>query len=140
MQERLNFIVAQQDDCVELAQFNKELIDSGGSKSYLTLPELQERMKVFLSTDYYAIIFEVDGKHIGYTLVTKQKDPMFIRHFLVLPEYRRKGYGHAAFLKLLSFFNIDKIDLTVLYNNEIGRRFWNHCGLKPYEIVMHYRE
>ncbi len=131
--------IAREEDYLVLGLFNKILIDSGGSINSMSLSELQNRMLHFIKSDYYAVFFEVDGVHVGYALVTKEKNPMFIRHFLILPEYRRKGYGLMAFNQMLSFFHVKSIDLTVLSQNSIGQKFWKRCGLKPYEIVMRYR-
>lgn len=139
MDELLKLTIAGAEDCLELGLFNKILIDSGGSNNNMSTKELQERMLHFITTDYYAVFFDVDGVHIGYTLVTKKKTPMFIRHYLILPQYRRRGYGLKAFNQLLSFFQVDSIDLTVLCSNTVGQKFWQRCGLKPYEIKMHYR-
>lgn len=139
MQKELNLIIAKETDYIELGYLNKQLINSGGSINNMTLFELEQRMLHFITTDYWAIFFEVDGIHIGYTLVSKEKNPLFIRHFLILEEYRRKGYGRIAFNKLISFFDVKDIKLTVLANNDVAKKFWKCCGLKPYEIVMHYK-
>ena len=140
MQLEMNFVIAKETDYIELGYFNKLLIDSGGSINDMTVSELEQRMLHFITTDYNAIFFEVEGVRVGYALVSKKRDPLFIRHFLILPEYRRKGYGHTAFNKLISFFEVKNVVLTVLSNNEIGKIFWKCCGLEPYEIVMHYGE
>ena len=61
------------------------------------------------------------------------------RHYFIAKNYRRQGYGTAAFRKLVNFLKVDKIDLSVLVSNDIGFKFWTSCGLMPYEIFMHYR-
>ena len=140
MHEELNFIVASYENCTELAFFNKCLIDDGGSYNNLSLQELESRMYDFISSGYTAIIFEVGNKNIGYALIDTKKSPIFIRHYFIAQPFRRKGYGKTAFNKLIDFLGVNKIDLSVLANNDIGYNFWISCGLVPYEIQMHYRK
>lgn len=140
MSNEVNLIVASFEHCSELALFNKELADCGGSHNTMSIYELENRMHNFISSGYIAIIFEVDGIHIGYTLIKKNISPMFIRHFFITEKYRHLGYGTIAFKKTINFLNVDKIDLSVLMSNDIGLKFWKSCGLVPYEVRMHYRE
>lgn len=140
MQNKVNLIIASEDDCAELATFNKSLIDDGGANNTMSLQELDIRMYELLASGYIAIIFELDGEHIGYTLIDTNKTPMFVRHYYIAKKFRRKGYGTSAFKKLIDFLKIDKIDLSVLVSNDAGYKFWESCGLTPYEVFMHYRE
>ncbi len=139
MPREVNFIVASEENCEELATLNKKLIDDGGSNNNMSVTELENRMHEFVSGGYTAIIFEADGKHIGYTLIAVDKSPMFVRHFFIDKQFRRKGYGTAAFNKLITFLKVDEIDLSVLASNKIGYEFWRSCGLIPYETFMHFR-
>ncbi len=125
-------------DSKDLARFNKNLIDDGGCINSMSEIELEGRMKQFLELDYLAYFFIVDNKKIGYVLVNVRQKPFFIRHFYIIKEYRRKGYGTMAFNRLVEILDISEIDLTVLVQNEIGYKFWISCGLIPHEITMHY--
>ena len=139
MSKEVNFIVASDKHCAELASFNKQLNDGGGCNNDMTIQELEKRMHEFLLSGYQAIIFEVDGTHIGYTLVELATTPIFIRHYFIAEKFRRQGYGTIAFKNLVKFLKVDKIDLSVLVSNNIGYEFWTSCGLMPYEVFMHYR-
>ena len=140
MQQEVKLIVATDEHYAELAFFNKCLIDDGGCNNDMSLQELECRMREFISSeDYVLVIFEVGNKHIGYTLINKNKMPMFIRHYFIAKEFRRKGYGSSAFAKLVDYLKVDKIDLSVLAHNEIGFKFWQRCGFTPYETIMHFR-
>ncbi|EHP50830.1 hypothetical protein HMPREF9449_00519 [Odoribacter laneus YIT 12061] len=81
MFKELKFIIATHTDCLELAIFNKSLVDNGGSNNNMTIKELEVRMHEFISSGYLAIIFSVEDQHIGYTLIDNSKSPIFIRHF-----------------------------------------------------------
>lgn len=140
MKHELSLIIATAANCPELASFNKDLIDCGGSNNSMSVEELENRMHDFISSGFIALIFEVEGIHVGYTLIDKNKNPVFIRHFFIAEEYRRRRYGTKAFKKIVEFFAVEKIDLTVLCSNEVGYKFWTQCGFSPYETVMHYRK
>ena len=114
MGELLNLKIAGVEDYLELGLYNKILIESGGSVNDMNIADLQERMRQFIRTDYYAVFFEINGVRVGYTLVSKEKNPMFIRHFLILPQYRRNGYGLMAFKQLLSFFQVLKLSFDLI--------------------------
>lgn len=123
-----------------LASLNKMLIDDGGSINSMSEAELEERMKQFLTSDYLAYFFIVDQTIVGYTLVNIARTPLFIRHFYIIKEFRRKRYGTQAFKSVVEALNAKEVDLTVLVKNEIGYKFWVSCGLIPHEITMHYRK
>ena len=134
----LSITIATEKDCAELGIMNRAMADDGGANNNMTVLELQERMKKFMKTNYIAVFFVVNGERVGYALIDKTCNPMFIRQFFIKSEFRRKGYGTAAFKEILRYFNIDQISLSVLKSNTIGQKFWDSCGLIPYEIVMHY--
>jgi len=141
MQQKIKFITATEEHCKKLAFLNKCLIDEGGSYNTMSIQQLENRMMEFISSNnYIVIIFDVDNTQIGYTLVNKIQTPVFIRHFFIMKEFRRKGYGSSAFNKLVDYLKVDKIDLSVLSRNEIGYEFWTSCGFAPYETFMHYRK
>lgn len=139
MPNEVNLIEATDENCTELASFNKQLNDDGGCNNNMSIQELEIRMHEFLLSEYKAIIFEVDGTHIGYTLIAINRTPMFIRHFFIVKKFRRQGYGTEAFRKLINYLQVDKIELSILVSNYVGYKFWTSCGLKPYEMFMYYK-
>lgn len=139
MSKEVNLIEASEENCIELAYLNKQLNDDGGCNNNMSIQELEERMHKFLLSDYKAVIFEANGKHIGYALIKISKLPIFIRHFFIIEKFRRQGYGTAAFKKIINYFKVDELDLSVLISNNIGYEFWKSCGLKPYELFMRYK-
>lgn len=139
MPKEINLIEASKENCIELAYLNKQLNDDGGCNNNMSVQELEKRMHKFLLSGYKAIIFEANGVHIGYTLIDINRTPVFIRHFLIIGEYRRQGYGTAALKKIIYYLKVDELDLSVLISNNIGYKFWKSCGLTPYEVLMRYR-
>ena len=94
-----------------LAQYNRMLIEDEKADNLMGTPELEQRMIEFLNSDYQAFFFEEEGKRVGYALVNMTKNPLYLRHFFICREERRKGYGKNAFFALLDYLNTDEIDL-----------------------------
>ena len=126
-----------QADILQLADFNKQLIEDEKSTNPMTVPELVRRMEGFLATDYDAYFFTVDDTIVGYALVKTTCSPLYLRQFFICREYRRRHYGRAAFDALLACLGTDLIDLEVLPWNEAGMRFWESCGFR--EISRYLR-
>jgi ribosomal protein S18 acetylase RimI-like enzyme len=126
-------------DITELAIMNNQLIeDERCDNKKLTVHELEERMQGFITGDYDAYFFIVDSQVVGYGLVDKVKSPLYLRHFLIKREYRRKSYGKEAFQALLEHLGADSIDIEVYSWNERGIGFWESCGFKERCKYMRY--
>ena len=127
-------------DVQKLAALNKQLIDDEKSDNPMTINELENRMSEFLNTEYSAYFFIVDSKIIGYALVKKTVEPIYLRQFLIDRNYRKQHYGKQAFQMLLQYLDIKEIDLEVLPWNKNGLAFWKHCGFNETCIAMRYKE
>ncbi|MBO4438683.1 MAG: GNAT family N-acetyltransferase [Spirochaetaceae bacterium] len=127
------------EDAALLSQMNKRLIDDEKSTNPMTVEELEERMRGFLSTDYSAYFFMQDETVVGYALVKDTEKPLYLRQFFIDREYRRQHLGRQAFHLLLDFLKTDTINLDVLPWNEPGLRFWQSLGFAPTCISMQYK-
>ncbi len=92
----MNVIKCDLKDLEMLAVLNKQLIDDEKSNNPMSIKELEERMKGFLTTDYEAYFFENDEDIIGYALVKTDCTPLYLRQFLINRKYRRQHYGTEA--------------------------------------------
>ena len=116
------------DDCEYLADLNKELIHAEGSDNPMTIKEVEQRMKDFLQTFYEAYFFIERDRVVGYALIKMDCEPLYLRQFLIIQEYRRRHYGEQAFQMLLSCLKTDSVDIEVLSNNDQGVKFWEKMG------------
>lgn len=64
----MNHRFATMNDSALLAELNHQLIHDEGHRNKMTVPELQERMKDWLSSEYAAVIFEEGAEIIAYAL------------------------------------------------------------------------
>lgn len=115
-------------DANDLAKMNRELIEDEKSGNKMSIKELTERMEKFLNEGYQAYKIFDENILVGYILVDTNKHPVFIRHFFIMRQYRRKGYGTHAFWKLLENLKISQVDIQVLVWNQVGLAFWESIG------------
>ena len=117
-----------------LAEMNQQLIQDSGHRNPMTLPELQDRMLSFLSSDYTAVLFILDEKQVGYALFQPREDDLYIRQFFVRRAHRREGVGKKAFNVLKSEIlpPEKRLVLSVLCQNSIALEFWRSVGFQDY--------
>jgi len=116
------------EDANQLAQMNRMLIEDEHAENAMSAEELKQRMEGFLKTGYKAFFFAVHGDIAGYALVHMERQPLYLRQFLICREERRKGYGKEAFHALLHTLKADEMDVDVLSWNEAGLSFWRSLG------------
>lgn len=95
------------------------------------------------SEDCYILVALDKGRVVGFSDSQISKyPPVFEREtygsvdtMAVTSNYRRKGIGKRMLAKIFEWFasrNIDRIELSVLANNQIGYSFWKKHGFKDY--------
>jgi len=128
------------NDIPLLAEMNLCLIKDEGAETNLTLPQLEERMKNFIISEYKAFFFSQDDRIIGYALCDMSKTPVYLRQFFICPTDRRKGYGKQAFYRLSAHLDAREIDVDVYAWNTPGISFWESIGFKKRYYNMRYKK
>lgn len=136
----MNVLVCNSNDVIELAQLNRMLIEDEKAENTMTLPQLEQRMAEFLTSDYQAFLFEVDRKHVGYALVNMTAAPLYLRQFFICREDRRLGYGKNAFFALLDHLQVNEIDIDVYAWNDRGIAFWKSLGFSERCYNMRFKK
>ena len=119
---------ATQKDTVLLAQLNRQLIIAEGSDNPMDEAQLATRMLGFLAGTYQAWMFVVADEVVGYALVDMGRDPVYLRHFMIVDIMRRRGYGRLAFGLLYDQLGAIPLSLDVLQTNPGGLAFWQSLG------------
>ncbi len=134
----MNFHFATSEDHTLLAELNHRLIRDEGHRNAMTVPELQQRMKNWLVSEYAAVIFEDDGKVVAYALYREEPDEIYLRQFFVLKSHRRRGIGkHAVELLRSRIWPATKrLTVDVLVKNEAAIAFWRAVGYKDYSLGL----
>jgi ribosomal protein S18 acetylase RimI-like enzyme len=131
--------IATLDDCQLLAGMNQQLLqDERHRNRFMTLPQLEERMRGFLSGEYRAVIFQEDGAVVAYALYREQTDEIYLRQLFVARDRRRRGLGRRAMEILRADIWPKKKRLTVdvLLHNTSAIAFWRAVGYKDYLLGL----
>lgn len=134
----MTFRKATSDDCALLAELNHLLIHDEGHRNRMTVPELEQRMRGWLASEYAAVIFE-DGKDVvAYALYREQPEEIYLRHLFVAHNRRRQGIGRQAFEILRSkvWPANKRFTVDVLVQNTAAVGFWRAVGCKDYCLTL----
>jgi GNAT superfamily N-acetyltransferase len=134
----LKFRLATLDDCSLLATLNHQLIRDEGHRNRMTVPELEERMKCWLSAEYRALICEEGGEVVAYALYREQPEEIYLRQLFVVPHRRNQGIGHRAVEMLRSEIwpKTTRLTVDVLVTNVRALRFWRSVGYADYCLTL----
>lgn len=134
----MKFRLAVIDDCPLLAQLNHQLIRDEGHRNRMTVPELAERMRDWLSGEYRATIFEDGGEVVAYALFREQAEEIYLRQFFVVRHRRRQGLGRRAWERLRSqvWPKSKRLTVEVLVSNMSGVAFWRAMGYSDYCLTL----
>jgi predicted acetyltransferase len=134
----LNFRRATLNDCALLAELNHQLIRDEGHRNRMTVPELEQRMKCWLASEYAAMLFENDGKVVAYVLYREQPEEIYLRQLFVVRNRRRKGIGREAvkILRSIIWPKNKRLTVEVLVQNEAAVAFWRAVGYKDYSLTL----
>ena len=135
---KLTIETATSDDCHGLAVMNRQLIDEGRQGNSMTVSELENRMQDWFEKGIYTgYVFKLNGETIGYTLVDPSE--MYLRHFFICREHRRRGYGRTAVGLLFEQLGVEEIGLSCLTDNIPGQAFWRSFDHELYSSKFYIR-
>ncbi len=125
-------------DCPLLAELNHQLIRDEGHRNPMTVPELEQRMRGWLSSEYIAIIFEDDGEVIAYALYREEPEEIYLRQLFVVRKRRRQGIGRKAIeiLRAQIWPKSKRLTVSVLVKNAAAVAFWRAVGYKDYSLTL----
>ena len=104
----------------------------------MAAPELEERMRQWLSSEYRGVIFENEQGVVGYALYRHEADQIYLRQLFILRELRRRGYGREA-IRILreKVWPPDKrLTVDVLVANKSAVEFWRAVGYQDYSLML----
>jgi predicted acetyltransferase len=135
----MTFRSATLDDCPLLAEMNHQLLqDEAHPNRFMTLPQLEERMRGFLAGEYRGVLFEEDGAIVAYGLYREQADEIYLRQLFVLRDRRRRGVGRRAVEILRSDLwpKNKRLTVDVLLHNTSAIAFWRAVGYRDYLLGL----
>jgi GNAT superfamily N-acetyltransferase len=125
-------------DAALLARLNKQLIDDEGHRNTMTVAQLEERMRDWLSEEYQAVLFQRVAETLGYALFRREPEYVYLRQFFVCCEHRRRGIGRdaIAWLRQHAWGDCARLRLDVLVGNNEAIAFWRSVGFRDYCVTM----
>lgn len=134
----MTFRPAVLGDCSLLAQLNAQLIRDEGHRNRMTVSELEERMRAWLSGEYRATLFEEGDEVVAYALFREQPEEIYLRQFFVVRHRRRQGLGRRAWelLRAQVWPKTKRLTVEVLVSNTSGIAFWRAMGYRDYCLTL----
>ena len=135
---RMKFRRATLDDCPLLAELNHQLIRDEGHRNRMSVAELEQRMRGWLSSEYTAILFEDGGETVAYGLYREDAGEIYLRQLFVAKNRRRQGIGRGAMEILRSKIwpKGKRLTVEVLSANSAGVAFWRAVGYRDYSLTL----
>lgn len=127
----MELLKAKLVDHKELAKLNYDLMVAEKYDNILPIENLIKRMKTFLRTEYDAFWVVYNNSKVGYILIKRTSNPIYIRQFYIIPEFQRKGLGSETIRQIKKQYNVSILDVEVMIWNEVGFNFWKKIGFKP---------
>lgn len=131
--------IKESKDIDLLAQLYSELMEDEQADYSLTKAQSKERIAKAFNRGQISYVFCENEVTVGYALVIPNRKPVYLHHFYICRDHRRKGFGKRAFNMLMQTLGTDTIDLDVFVWNERGRAFWNSLGFTPRATIMRYK-
>ena len=134
----MNYRLATLADCALLARYNHELIQDEGHRNVMNICALEERMRLWLATDYEAILFSQNRETVAYALYREEEDEIYMRHMFVVRHRRRLGLGREALAILRGQIwpAHKRLTVEVLARNAPGVAFWRNVGYRDYSLKL----
>jgi GNAT superfamily N-acetyltransferase len=134
----MHYRFATPEDAGILASMNQQLIHAEGHRNPMSVEQLTERMALWLSGEYQAVVLEEATTAVGYALFRKEHGHIFLRQLFVVAERRRRGIGRAAigWLWRNAWNGAPRLRIEVLVGNVSGREFWRSVGFEEYCVTM----
>jgi predicted acetyltransferase len=134
----MTYRLATSADCALLAELNHQLIRDEGHRNPMTVPQLEERMRGWLASEYKAVFFEEDGEVVAYGLYRERTEEIYLRQLFVARNHRRRGIGRKAFEILRSEIwpQNKRLTVEVLVSNAGAVAFWRAVGCRDYALTL----
>src|SRR5713226_4658443 len=87
----MTFRSATPIDCPLLGELNHQLIRDEGHRNPMTVPELEQRMRGWISGEYRALIYQDGGEIVAYALFREQPEEIYLRQLFVVRHRRSQS-------------------------------------------------
>jgi predicted acetyltransferase len=134
----MQYRIATAEDSHTLAELNSQLIRDEGHRNSMTIAQLEERLRGWLTSgEYQAILFEERNEVVAYALFRETDTEVYLRHFFVVRHRRRESLGRQAMEELFHLWPRHKRwTVSVLVKNIAAVAFWRAMGYTDYDLTL----
>ncbi|MBM4154670.1 MAG: GNAT family N-acetyltransferase [Lentisphaerae bacterium] len=134
----MEYRFATVSDLDRLAEWNHQLIRDEGHRNAMTVPELRERMRAWISGEYKAVIFGPEVDPVAYALFKETAAEVYLRQLFVRRDRRSEGIGRKSvdILRERVWPRQKRLTVEVLTANTRAVRFWRTIGYKDYSLTL----
>ena len=134
----MTFRAATLDDCSCLAELNHQLILDEGHRNPMTVSDLEQRMRDWLSGEYRAVVYEDAGEVVAYALFREHEREIYLRQLFVVRHRRSQGLGRRALeiLRTQIWPKHKRLTVDVLTANKRAISFWRSVGYTDYALSL----
>lgn len=135
----LRIVKCTENDLDLLTEMFGQLVEDEKSDMIWTKEKRREALLQFMRSGFSSYIFLDGDLCVGYAIVNDNASPLYLKHFFIGREHRRKHYGKEAFETLMRELGADTMDLDVYLWNSPGVAFWRSLGFKDRSMRMRYQ-
>ena len=135
----MQYRLASAEDCPTLAVLNAQLIQDEGHRNAMTVAQLEDRMRGWLSAgEYQALLWEDHHEVVAYALFRETAAEVYLRQFFVVRHRRRESIGRQAIAVLLTqvWPRHKRRTVSVLVQNAPAVAFWRAVGYTDYALSL----
>ena len=134
----MEYRIATETDLDLLASWNHQLIQDEGHRNPMSVDDLKERMRGWITTDYTAVVFSISDEPVAYALFREEPNEVYLRQFFVRRDKRRQGIGREAMKLLIEkvWPTSKRLTVEVLCQNQAGIDFWRSIGYKDHCLTL----
>ncbi len=134
----LHIVKCTENDLDALTEMFGHLVLDEQSDRVWTEEQRRGALLEFMRSGSSAYFFQDGDLIVGYALVNEKHSRLYLQHFFICRDQRRKHYGQEAFHVLMEELGADTIDLDVYIWNSPGLAFWRSLGFSERSIMMRY--
>jgi len=134
----MTYRFAAMSDCRLLSELNYQLIQDEGHRNRMTVLELEQRMRGWLSNEYRALVYEEGDGVVAYALFREKPEEIYLRQLFVVRHRRRQGLGRRAveILRTEIWPKNKRLTVDVLVTNASALAFWRSVGYADYCLTL----
>jgi len=104
----------------------------------MSVPELEQRMRSWISGEYRAVLYEDNHEVVAYALFREEAEEVHLRQFFVARHLRDQGIGHRAveILRSQVWPKTKRLTVEVLVTNQRAVGFWRSVGYVDYALSL----